>query len=245
MAKIWPKVTNTKTNRWTYLKEDQWVETDGTNQVLAFTLNGESIDDVLTITLKDPNQAIPGIALEPIKDHLGSILGWTNATNGSLVQKQSFSAYGETTITNPSPLLSQLGAMRGFTSRDLDKDTQIYYYRARYYDPSTGRFLSEDRTRFASGDTNFYKYVRNNPLKYTDPSGNIPILPIIIVGIGLIFPADDPWTITREEGYPILKEPRPTQGDPFNDYLNRKKLENLLENIENEKDLPPGSCEGS
>lgn len=41
----------------------------------------------------------------------------------------------------------------------------------RYYNPSTGRFLSEDPIGFAGKDFNLYRYVKNNPLRYTDPSG--------------------------------------------------------------------------
>jgi RHS repeat-associated protein len=48
------------------------------------------------------------------------------------------------------------------------------YYRARYYDPSTGRFLSEDPVDFR-GDINFYKYVKNNPLNLIDPRGLAPV----------------------------------------------------------------------
>jgi len=46
------------------------------------------------------------------------------------------------------------------------------YYRARYYDPSAGRFLNEDPVRFA-GASNFYSYVSNNPVLRIDPSGLI------------------------------------------------------------------------
>jgi RHS repeat-associated protein len=45
------------------------------------------------------------------------------------------------------------------------------YYRARYYDPNFGRFLSEDALRFFTGDTNFYAYVRQNPTNLIDPLG--------------------------------------------------------------------------
>lgn len=44
-------------------------------------------------------------------------------------------------------------------------------YRARYYDSTVGRFVSEDPIRFRAG-VNFYRYVRNNSLLYVDPSGN-------------------------------------------------------------------------
>jgi len=43
------------------------------------------------------------------------------------------------------------------------------YYRARYYDPQAGRFLSEDPLSFELGATNFYNYASNAPLNYADP----------------------------------------------------------------------------
>jgi hypothetical protein len=43
------------------------------------------------------------------------------------------------------------------------------------YNPSTGRFLSEDPIGFASGDTNLYRYVSNRPIEYLDPDGRLAI----------------------------------------------------------------------
>jgi RHS repeat-associated protein len=53
----------------------------------------------------------------------------------------------------------------------LDEHTGFYYYRARWYDPRTGSFISADPIGFEGRDLNFYRYVKNNSLKYTDPSG--------------------------------------------------------------------------
>jgi len=51
-------------------------------------------------------------------------------------------------------------------------DTEdLYYYRARYYDPTTQRFLSQDPIGFNSGDFNFYRYVGNRPVNFVDPLG--------------------------------------------------------------------------
>ncbi|MHB8503912.1 MAG: RHS repeat-associated core domain-containing protein [Candidatus Acidiferrales bacterium] len=64
-----------------------------------------------------------------------------------------------------------------YTAREFDPETGLYYYRARYYDSSVGRFLSEDRLRFQGG-ANFYRYVQNssyvqNSLSvWIDPSGD-------------------------------------------------------------------------
>ena len=51
--------------------------------------------------------------------------------------------------------------------------TRSRYYRARYYDPAIGRFISEDPIQF-SGGNNFYRYVNNKPLTLVDPSGEAP-----------------------------------------------------------------------
>ena len=63
-----------------------------------------------------------------------------------------------------------------YTGRELDSESGLYYYRARYYDAQTGRFLSEDPIRFDGGDGNLYRYVRNNPVNLIDPQGTLPPL---------------------------------------------------------------------
>lgn len=51
------------------------------------------------------------------------------------------------------------------------------FYRARYFDANTGRFLSEDPIRFRAGDQNLFRYVFNNPLNLIDPFGLVGELP--------------------------------------------------------------------
>jgi RHS repeat-associated protein len=59
----------------------------------------------------------------------------------------------------------------GFTGRERDEESDLNYYRARYYDPELGRFISKDPIGFAAGDVNQYRYVGNGPVEATDPSG--------------------------------------------------------------------------
>ncbi|MBY0087951.1 RHS repeat domain-containing protein [Brevibacillus brevis] len=62
-----------------------------------------------------------------------------------------------------------------YTGEIYDSETGLYYLRARYYDPSVGRFISEDAYKGAVDNPltlNRYTYVENNPLRYTDPSGH-------------------------------------------------------------------------
>jgi RHS repeat-associated protein len=56
---------------------------------------------------------------------------------------------------------------------EADSATGLYYYRARYYDPSTGRFVSEDPVRFL-GSVSFYPYAQNHPTALVDPLGLKP-----------------------------------------------------------------------
>jgi RHS repeat-associated protein len=60
-------------------------------------------------------------------------------------------------------------AMYAYDNAGNTSETQAYY-RARYYDGTTGRFISEDPLGFKAG-INYYRYVRNNPANFTDPKG--------------------------------------------------------------------------
>ncbi|MFC1699973.1 RHS repeat-associated core domain-containing protein, partial [Candidatus Omnitrophota bacterium] len=61
-----------------------------------------------------------------------------------------------------------------FTGQLFDSTSNLYYYGARYYDPEIGRFITADPTIQHPNDPqdfNRYAYCRNNPLRYTDPTG--------------------------------------------------------------------------
>jgi RHS repeat-associated protein len=58
-----------------------------------------------------------------------------------------------------------------FTGRENDGATGLYFYRARYYSPTFGRFISEDPIEFSSGSVNLYAYVDNSPFEFSDPLG--------------------------------------------------------------------------
>jgi RHS repeat-associated protein len=95
------------------------------------------------------------------QDHLGSTTALTGTT-GKLVERIAYDAYG-----------NNAGSTRtryGYTGRERDPDTGLLYYRARFYDPQLGRFISEDPIGLAGG-INSFAYVGNNPQNAKDPSG--------------------------------------------------------------------------
>lgn len=117
-------------------------------------LNGLGLDQKL-------RQTGAGGNLYFLADHLGSANALTNASGG-LVERRQYEIFGEGGLS----ALSRYG----FTGRERDFGTGLYYYRARYYDPQIGRFLTEDPIKFQGG-SNFYAYVGNNPVNLTDPLG--------------------------------------------------------------------------
>src|SRR5437762_2961719 len=96
-------------------------------------------------------------------DALGSVTSLSNAA-GSLAQTYTFDSFGKQTASSGS-----LTNTFQYTGREFDAETGLYFYRTRYLDTSTGRFLTEDPLMFGSGP-NFYDYVANNPIEFVDPS---------------------------------------------------------------------------
>ncbi|MBR2970534.1 MAG: RHS repeat-associated core domain-containing protein [Clostridia bacterium] len=67
----------------------------------------------------------------------------------------------------------------------MDAESDYYYLQTRYYSPVLRRFLSHDRYDLLStcaedGHLNLYTYCNNNPVMYTDPTGEFPIVAILI-----------------------------------------------------------------
>jgi RHS repeat-associated protein len=135
---------------------------DGEDVVLDRRDDGSTVEYVNGGTDRKLSQTAGGGApLYFLQDHLGSTAALTDA-GGSVVEARSYTAYGETGGASATRY--------GFTGRELDDATGLLNYRARWYDPEQGRFLSPDPIGFAGG-INFYAYTGGDPLNLTDPSG--------------------------------------------------------------------------
>jgi len=101
-------------------------------------------------------------------DGLGSVMALSD-NSGGIVEKYSYNIFGEPNRT------SSINNPYFFTGRQYDSETGNYYYRARYYKPSIGRFLQPDPIEYVDG-MNLYTYVKNNPTNLIDPFGLIGIV---------------------------------------------------------------------
>src|SRR4030042_6345678 len=109
------------------------------------------------------------LALEKVyyihSDHLGSVT-LTTDESGNVASYHTYYPYGSTRgLLENQPRATE----HQYTGQISDTDqTGLYYYNARYYDPSTVLFNQADTT---SGE-NRYQYVNSNPMIYSDPTGN-------------------------------------------------------------------------
>jgi RHS repeat-associated protein len=112
-------------------------------------------------------------------DNLGSIREVLERPSGAVKHRYEYGVFGSTHLEDLSG--GQLENPFAYTGREWERywltngstsaEKSLYYYRARYYDPAIGRFLSEDPIGFDGGDVNLYTYVGNRPLTVTDPTG--------------------------------------------------------------------------
>jgi RHS repeat-associated protein len=99
----------------------------------------------------------------PLKDALGSAVALVDPS-GNLQTSYTYDPYGGTSVTGTTN-----GNEFQYTGRESEGNG-LYFYRARYYYPAIGRFISEDPVEFAGG-VNFYAYVGNSPINFVDPFG--------------------------------------------------------------------------
>lgn len=193
-------------------------EMDANNRVLAsYTFSPMGPDDVLAVHFT--SHAVPAAqGGDPIsskyimatsvgnfyylKDHLNTVTDVIDS-NGTVVQKHEFFSYGSLrSVKNSAGAdvtwdLAPIKSTFLFAGREYEPETGLYYNRARYYDPTTGRFLQKDSD---PGDitkpaavVNKYIYGSNNPIMMMDPSGRFGIFAAMLVGaaVGAVVGAID------------------------------------------------------
>lgn len=157
-----------ETKDFTYDGDDVLLDLNGDGTSVEY-LGGPGLDDQLWL------RTGAGRQLFFLADHLGTTRALLDAA-GDTVERREYDSFGAA----PNESGGAHGPKRraaappltryGFTGREHDPDAGLIYYRARWYDPRLGRFISEDPLGLAGG-INQYAYVSNDPLNKTDPLG--------------------------------------------------------------------------
>ena len=147
------------TRRYIYDNEDILYILDGQNNILTEFSHGTEIDEPISLR-RD------GTTYNYHADLLGSIVAISD-DQGILIQRYSYNAFGEIISVQDPGFIQPYG----FTGREFDQESGLYYYRERYYDPVIGKFISKDPIGLEGGDLNFYTYVWNDPVNWIDPYG--------------------------------------------------------------------------
>ncbi len=228
------KTTSSATSIYAYDWDNLIEETNSSGAAVARYAQTQNIDEPLAMLRSAATSYYDA-------DGLGSITSLSNSA-GSLAQTYGYDSFGKQTsssgsLTNPFQ----------YTARESDSESGLYYYRARYLDSSTGRFLSEDPVKFYAG-VNFYTYALNSPTYWIDPSGfNVTVKlfpgnqPYGHIGLGVntndtvgFYPNHDtlysPGHIQPDnlntEGSPegcIILITTPQQDQNIQDYINKRK----------------------
>jgi len=138
---------------------DVWAVMDVNNSLVTRYINGDGVNQVFARV--DAN----GVAWL-LTDALGSVRDVVS-NSGRVLSHIDYGAFGNITYQSNPALSGDLF----FTGDQFDPETGFYFSRARYYDPTTARWTTQDPMSFAAGQSNLYQYVSNSPTSATDPSG--------------------------------------------------------------------------
>jgi RHS repeat-associated protein len=131
-------------------------------------------------------------------DHLGSTSMVTDASGNNPIETR-YKAWGEVRYASGNTPTKYT-----FTGQYSDSYINLLWYGSRHYDPALGRFISPDTIIPNPSDSqgwDRYAYTFNNPLRYVDPDGHFPILPLVLIAMAVLLTADIP--LPEPTNFPI------------------------------------------
>jgi RHS repeat-associated protein len=153
--------------RYLHDREDVLADFSGDGALKRLYIHGPGIDDVAGLIEGNASFAVHA-------DALGSVLALTDSEQ-HVVSRYDYTAFGEV-----KPVKERIAMPFLFTGARHDRETGFHYLRSRAYDPQIGRFISPDVIGIAGG-INLYRYVGNNPVNLTDPSGEAIFVSALLV----------------------------------------------------------------
>jgi RHS repeat-associated protein len=145
-----------------------WADLDGSNQVQTWRMYLDGQDQVVARVDAD------GTVDWYLTDRQGSVRQIVDdypanePGTGNLVGVENYTPFGQ--VQNSWGL--GLTDPYGFQGTRFEAVTGLEYHRARWYDPSTQQWISQDPEGFGAGQSNLSQFVGNDPVNATDPTGN-------------------------------------------------------------------------
>jgi RHS repeat-associated protein len=151
---------------WTYYALDHPVAeyVNAETDPAARYVYGEDLDQLLAVWRRGEG------VFFPLTDQLGSVTRVLDDA-GNEVARFEDDSFGNRLAASGSNT-NAVGRF-GYTGREYEAATGLYYYRARWYDPDVGRFLTEDPAGLSVCEPNLYRYAANSPLRHRDPTGTV------------------------------------------------------------------------
>ncbi|MDW7658491.1 MAG: RHS repeat-associated core domain-containing protein, partial [Bacillota bacterium] len=147
-----------------------------------------------------------------VRNAQGDIIRLINSS-GTVVVEYAYDAWGKLLSTTGS-LASTLGVGNPYRYRGyrFDTETGLYYLQSRYYNPHWGRFVNADGLVNGSSfvSANLFAYAENNPITFSDPTGNIAIVDDLIIGITffvILIVAAEAAIMTNNSALPKISMP--------------------------------------
>lgn len=149
-----------------FFEHRRWQKNGGGQNSHLHVMDNQSRVAIVCKGPRHPDDTGP-IVQYHLGDHLGSsnvVLGGPTATDDSFINREEFFPYGETSF-------GSYGRKRyRFTGEERDEESGMAYHADRYYAPAIARWSSADQNLSRDGP-NLYAYVRDNPLRFCDPTG--------------------------------------------------------------------------
>ncbi len=140
---------------------------DGNGETTTFNLIGTEDNILFTARPAEAEETSFYSYTRDLRESTINLVG----SDGSSVRSYSYDDFGETKVMGSGDFCNEVCYGAGI----YDDTTGLYYLNARYYDPDTGNFLTQDTYRGSRSRTetlNLYGYCAGNPINYTDPSGH-------------------------------------------------------------------------